>query len=129
MRNQSLRTIWHWWSEPCGPQHLLRVALPLVISFTSWTIMSFTDRVFLAWYDAACVAAALPAAMLLHSLVALPLGIITFLTTLVGQYEGAGLKWRIGTVLAQGYWTAILVSPLLLLTRVVAEPLFRFLRP
>lgn len=76
--------------------------------------MSFTDRTFLLWYDPACVAAALPAAMLLWTVVSLPLGVITFTTTLVGQYEGAGLRRRIGTILAQGYWSALLVSPIVL---------------
>ncbi len=86
--------------------------------------MSFTDRMFLLWYDAACVAAALPAAMVLWSVVSLPLGVINFITTLVGQYEGAGLRHRIGTILAQGYWSAMLVAPVLLIVGAVGRWIF-----
>lgn len=114
-----------WWRGPCGARELLQVALPLVISSVSWTIMNFTDRMFLLWYDPACVAAALPAGMVLWTLVALPLGVIMFTTTLVGQYEGAAQKSRIGAVVAQAYWSALAVSLALLSLVLVAGPLFR----
>jgi MATE family multidrug resistance protein len=125
-----MRRLWsglqEWWLRPCGGRHLLAMALPLVISSTSWTVMNFTDRMFLMWYDPACVAAALPAGMVLWTVVSLPLGVVTFATTFVGQYEGAGLRHRIGTILAQGYWTALLVSPAILLVGQLAEILFAF---
>ncbi|MCS7237941.1 MAG: MATE family efflux transporter [Thermoguttaceae bacterium] len=115
----------HWWHGPCGGRELLRVALPLVASSMSWTIMNFTDRMFLLWYDPACVAAALPAGMILWTVTALPLGVIMFTTTLVGQYEGAGNKSRIGAVLAQAYWSSVAVSPFILSLVPLADIVFR----
>jgi MATE family multidrug resistance protein len=115
-----------WWIRPCGGRDVLAIALPLVISSTSWTVMNFTDRMFLMWYDPACVAAALPAGMVLWTVVSLPLGVVTFATTLVGQYEGAGLRHRIGTLLAQGYWTAFLISLGIVFLRQFGEVLFTY---
>ena len=35
-----------------GYRHVLRLALPLLASTSSSTIMVFVDRMFLGWYDA-----------------------------------------------------------------------------
>ncbi len=36
-----------WWERPCGGRAVVTLALPLVMSTASWTIMHFVDRVFL----------------------------------------------------------------------------------
>ena len=48
-----------WWRRPCGGRDVLRLAMPLVVSTGSWTVMNFVDRMFLCWYSTAAMAAAL----------------------------------------------------------------------
>ena len=38
-----------WWGRPGGGREVLRVAVPLVVSSLSWTIMTFFDRMLLNW--------------------------------------------------------------------------------
>lgn len=45
-------------------RRLLRLAVPLIISTGSYSVMQFFDRMFLAWYSADAVRAAMPAGFL-----------------------------------------------------------------
>ena len=56
-----LAWISRFWRGPSGMGEVLMLAPPLMVSTLSWTVMQFTDRVFLLWYSADAVAAALPA--------------------------------------------------------------------
>ena len=46
--------------KPGGYREMLRVAVPLVISTGSFTVMQFVDRIFLTRYSAEAIQAALP---------------------------------------------------------------------
>ena len=48
----------NWWSRKCGVREVMNLALPLVISTMSWTIMNFVDRMFLLWHSQEEMAAA-----------------------------------------------------------------------
>ncbi len=98
------------------------LALPLVISTMSFTVMTFIDRMFLSWYSLNSVAAAMPAGMLQFTLISFPLGLATYVNTFVAQYHGAGRPRKIGPVVWQGIWIGLAAIPLLLLT----PPLARF---
>jgi len=58
----------NWWSRPCGARDVLVLAMPLVISTASWTVMNFVDRMFLLWHSTRAMAAAMPAGMLYFSM-------------------------------------------------------------
>lgn len=77
---------------------MLALALPLVISTASWTVMNFADRMFLLWSSTEAMAAAMPAGMLYFTMVCFPLGVAVYVNTFVAQYEGAGCPERIGAV-------------------------------
>jgi MATE family multidrug resistance protein len=94
---------------------VLQLALPLVISTVSWTIMNFIDRIFLLWYSPTAVAASMPAAMLQFMLVCFPLGVASYVNTFISQYNGAGQQEKIGLALSQAIRFALLVTPLFLL--------------
>ena len=113
-----------WWLRPCGARTVLAVAMPLVISFTSWTVMNFTDRMFLVWYDVGAVAAVLPAGMVQWTLAAFAMGLVSYVTTFVAQYYGAGRYHRVGPVLGQAFWTALLFIPPLMATIPFAYEMF-----
>ncbi len=103
----------------------MALALPLVISTMSFTVMTFIDRMFLTWYSIDAVAAAMPAAMLQFTLISFPLGVASYVNTFVAQYEGAGRPRRIGPIVWQGIWIGIAAIPLLLLTTPLAHAFFR----
>jgi multidrug resistance protein, MATE family len=113
-----------WWRRPCGGQAVVRLALPLVLSTASWTLMHFVDRVFLTRYSTAAIAAAMPAGVLHFTLICLPLGIASYVTTFVAQYFGADRKLRIGHVLWQGVFLGLITVPLVLLLNPLAPSLF-----
>ena len=112
-----------WWRRPCGGRDVVALALPLVISTMSFTVMTFIDRMFLTWYSIDAVAAAMPAAMLQFTLISFPLGVATYVNTFVAQYEGAGRPRQIGPVVWQGVWIGLVAAVLLLLTAPLA-PLY-----
>jgi multidrug resistance protein, MATE family len=103
-----------WWGRPCGGRDVLRMAIPLIVSTGAWTVMNFTDRMFLLWYSEASMAAALPAGMVHFAMVCFPLGIATYVSTFVAQYHGAGHPHRIGPAVWQGIRVGLYCFPLFL---------------
>jgi MATE family multidrug resistance protein len=115
----------NWWTRPCGGREVLRLALPLMISTGSWSLMHFVDRMFLLWHSTEAMAAAMPAGTLHFTLICFPLGIALYVNTFVAQYKGAGRPERIGAAVWQGVWIGIVTIPLLLATIPLAPTLFR----
>jgi MATE family multidrug resistance protein len=114
-----------WWRRPCGAREVLVLALPLIVSTASWTVMTFVDRMFLLWFSTRAMAAAMPAGMLYFSLICFPLGVAMYVNTFVAQYHGAGRPRRIGPVVWQGVRIGVFVIPLFLLTIPLAPLVFR----
>lgn len=106
----------HWWRRPCGGRDVVRLAVPLVVSMCFWTIMNFTDQMFLLWHSNTAMAAALPAGLVHFTILCLPFGVVTYVSTFVAQYVGAGRSHRIGLVLWQGVWFSLAACPLMLAT-------------
>jgi len=90
---------------------VLALALPLVISTASWSIMHFVDRMFLLWHSRDAMAAAMPAGLTFFALICFPLGIATYVNTFVAQYEGAGRRREVGRVVWQGVWLGMAILP------------------
>jgi MATE family multidrug resistance protein len=103
---------------------MLRLSLPLVISTLSWTVMHFTDRVFLNWYSRDAMAAAMPAGALSFAVICFPLGVAAYVNAFVSQYYGAGRHHRIGLVVWQGVWLGLLAAPLALASVPLAGMMF-----
>ncbi len=114
-----------WWSRPCGARDVLRLAIPLIVSTASWTVMNFADRMFLLWHSTDAMAAALPAGLLHFSMVCFPLGVATYVNTFVAQYHGAGHPERIGPAVWQGARFGFYCIPLFLLSIPFAPAIFR----
>jgi MATE family multidrug resistance protein len=106
-------------TEPDAPgslRELLRVAIPLVISTGSLSLMHVTDRVMLTWYSTDALAASTPGGMLHFTLYGLPFGIATYVNTFVAQYHGAGRPGRVAAVIWQGLWMSAIAGILLAVT-------------
>ncbi len=114
----------NWWTRPCGGREVLVLAMPLVISMASLSLMQFVDRMFLLWYSTDAMAAAMPAGLLCFTVLCLPLGVATYVNTFVAQYHGAGRPERIGLAVWQGVRIGIFATPLLMATIPLAPGLF-----
>ena len=106
--------LYDWWNRPCGGREVLTLALPLVASMGSWTVMNFTDRLFLYKYSETAMAAAFPAGMLNFTILSFPLGIASYTNTFVAQYHGAGRPNRIGLAVFQGVILGLIAIPVFL---------------
>jgi len=115
----------NWWTRPCGGREVLRLALPLVISTGSWSLMHFVDRMFLLWHSTEAMAAAMPAGLLHFTLVCFPLGVAMYCNAFVAQYDGADRPQRIGLVVWQGARIGVLAMPFYLATIPLAPTFFR----
>jgi multidrug resistance protein, MATE family len=121
--NPSLAT--SWWARPCGGREVLTLAIPLIVSTASWTVMNFIDRMFLLWHSTDEMAAAMPAGMVHFALVCFPLGVACYVNTFVAQYHGAGHPARIGPVVWQGARVGLYCVPLFMLIIPFAPWIFR----
>lgn len=98
------------WREPYGYKDIIHLALPLVLSTSSWTIQSFVDRMFLTWYSADTLAASMPSSIISFSIFSLFLGTGSYVSTFVAQYYGANQLSRIGPILWQGIYFSIFTA-------------------
>jgi MATE family multidrug resistance protein len=86
---------------------LMTVAIPLILSSGSVTMMITIDRLFLTWYSEDALAASLPAGALHWTIMSAFVGMINYGNAFVAQYEGAGRKDRVAAAVWQGIFLAI----------------------
>lgn len=89
-----------------GFREMIRLALPLILSSSFMTLQITLDRILLSQYSTDAVAAAMPAALLYWTLLALLQNTASYATTFVAQYTGAGRPERVGPAV----WQAIYFS-------------------
>jgi len=94
------------WRDEGGYRELLRVAFPLIISTSFWSMQHFLDRMFLTWYSTDALAAVMPAGMVNFTIVSLFMGTAHYAGTFVAQYYGAGRYERVGPAIWQGVYIA-----------------------
>jgi len=94
-------------------KELTRVALPLMLSAGSQSLMNAADRVILAGCSEDALAAVTPASMLHWTIVCVPMGTVLYANTFISQFDGAGQKDRMMSSFWQAVWLA-LVSGFLL---------------
>lgn len=113
-----------WWSRPAGGREVFQVALPLVVSSLSWTVMTFVDRVLLKAVSGAAMSAAFSSGVVWFVALCLPLGVCMYSATFVSQYHGAGQPRRIGPATWQGVWAALAATPIVLAMIPLAPAIF-----
>lgn len=110
--------------QPGSYRELLAIAVPLMLSAASQSLMHVIDRVFLTWHSRDELAAALPAGILYWSCLSLPFGIASYVNTFVAQYDGAGKPDRVAASVWQGVYFAFGVGSLLMLAAPFADVVF-----
>ncbi|MDC0936690.1 MATE family efflux transporter [Pirellulales bacterium] len=113
-----------WWLRAGGGRECLQVAMPLVVSTLSWTILTFIDRMFLMWVSGAAMAAAFSAGALWFAILCIPLGICGFANTFVAQYYGDRQPEKIGAVVWQSAWIAVACAPMMAVAALCAPTVF-----
>ncbi|MCC7421976.1 MAG: MATE family efflux transporter [Planctomycetaceae bacterium] len=93
--------------SPGSFRELLTVAVPLILSSSSLSLMHVIDRVFLTWYSGDALAASAPAGMLNWLMMSVTLGTLTYVNTFVSQYEGADRPARVSASIWQGVYLAL----------------------
>ena len=112
------------WSAEGGYRQVLIIAIPLIFSSAGFAIQQFVDRMFLAWYSAEAIAATMPAGLINFTTLHLFIGTAGYVSTFVAQYWGAALHDRIGPILWQGFYVAIIAAIVHLLFVPLANPFF-----
>ena len=115
-----------WWRRSAGGREVLQVALPLVVSTISWTVMTFVDRMFLNWVSGIAMSAAFSASIIWFAIFCLPMGICSYVNTFVSQYMGDEQPEHIGLSVWQGVWAALIIAPLALAVIPLAAWIFSF---
>ena len=103
---------------------LLRIAVPLIISSGSVSVMHLANAVFLTWDSSTSLAAVVPAGVLQWTLISAVFGTVQYANTFVAQYEGAGRMDRAAAAVWQAIYLALVGGVLLNLLALFAGPLF-----
>ena len=98
------------WRCESGYREVLIVGIPLILSTSMWSVQHFTDRMFLAWYAPEAVAASMPAGLVNFTVMSFFVGTASYVGTFVAQYYGANRPERIGPVLWQALYVAMLAG-------------------
>ncbi|MGH7963972.1 MAG: MATE family efflux transporter [Candidatus Binatia bacterium] len=93
-----------------GLREILRLALPIIASMASLTVMSFIDTWMVSLLGTAEVAAAMPASIIAYTLTALPLGIAQCVSTFTAQALGRGTPEEGAAVAWQGLYLSLAVG-------------------
>ena len=114
-----------FWRGEGGGRDVLRIALPLILSTSAFTLQMFIDRVFLMWYGSEAMSAAAYGGILSFTFYSLFLGTATYVNTFVAQYEGSGQKQRVGASVWQGIYFSIGAGFLMFFVSFLAWPLVK----
>ena len=112
-------------SFPGALREVLRVALPLMVSAGTFSLVLFADRTLLLWFDGESMSAAMAGGNLFWVLVCLPVGIASMTGAIISQYVGAKEDDQIGRFLWQAVWLALAMAPLFVVAAAFATKMFQ----
>ncbi|WP_442510902.1 MATE family efflux transporter [Novipirellula sp. SH528] len=104
---------------------LLAIALPLMVSAGTFSLVLFVDRTLLLWYDGASMSASMAGGNFFWVSICLPIGIASMTGAIISQYVGAGEEGKIGRFLWQSVWLTLLSIPFFAWVAYAAPDLFR----
>ncbi len=104
-------------------RELLRLAWPLILGQSFWTLQIILDRVLLSKSSTEAVGAGMSAVMIFWSCLTLFQYTANYATTFVAQYTGAGQPLRVGAVTGQALWFAVAAGIAFLVLVPLAGPL------
>lgn len=96
--------------EEASLKYMLKIAGPMVIATSSYTLMQFIDRMMVAYYSEDSIAAILPASMVSFIPASFALGVITTVNTFVSQCLGRGNKKECSNYCWQSIYMGLIYS-------------------
>ena len=112
------------WNQEGGYREVLVIAVPLILSTGSWSLLLFFDRMFLSWYSSEAIAAAMPAGMTSFAMLCFFIGTAAYVNTFVAQYYGANEETKIGAIVWQGIYFSFTSVLLIVPAYFLAEHFF-----
>jgi len=104
---------------------VLRMALPLMISTGTFSLVLFADRTLLLYFETGQqMGPAMAAGNLYWTLTCLPIGIASMTGAIVAQYVGSGREREVGRFLWQVVWFGIATIPYFALAAYFTPDLF-----
>ncbi|MBF0252469.1 MAG: MATE family efflux transporter [Candidatus Omnitrophica bacterium] len=107
-----------------GMREMINLAMPIVVSQACYTIMIFTDRLFLSRVGPNMMNATLGGGLSAFMMITFFLGLTSYSTALVAQYLGSGQKNICATVVNQAVIIAVVAAPIIILCKPFALFLF-----
>jgi multidrug resistance protein, MATE family len=107
-----------------GIREMIDIAVPMVVSQACYTVMTFTDRVFLSKLGPEFMNAAMVGGLTAFMMMTFFMGLTGYSTAVIAQYLGSGRKEHCAVVLTQAVMISVLAFPLILLCRPLAYRLF-----
>jgi len=98
-----------------GYSNLFRIALPMVVSQASETVMLFADRLFLSWLGKGFIAASMSGGLSAFVFASLFTGTVGYVNALTAQYYGADRREQCSRTVSQGFYLSLAFYPLILL--------------
>ncbi len=114
------------WKSEGGYRDVLVLAIPLIISTGTTSVLHFVDRMFLAWYSPEAIAASMPASMMSFAFMSFFIGVAGYTNVFIAQYYGAVKYDRVGPVIWQGIYIALGGGILLLCLIPFSKEIFSF---
>ncbi len=105
---------------------LLAIALPLMVSTGTFSLVLFVDRTLLLWHDGASMSASMAGGNFFWVSICLPIGIASMTGAIISQYVGAGEEHKIGRFLWQSVWLTLMSTPFVVAVAYAAPDLFRW---
>lgn len=106
------------------PRRLLSLAGPIIASMISHTLMQFVDFAMVSRLGVDAMAAVMPASIIVFSLMAFGMGLLTIVNTLVSQSLGRGRMHDCASYGWQGFYVAMGMGLLVLGVRPFVEEIF-----
>lgn len=106
-----------------GFGEVLKIAFPLILSTSAFTLQLFIDRVFLMWYDRDAMSAAMLGGILNFVAFSFFMGTANYVNTFVSQYDGAGRRERIGPAVWQSIYFSLGAGFIMIMVSFFAGPL------
>ena len=108
---------------------VVRVSVPLMISAGMLSVVLFVDRTLLMHYDGASMSASMAGGNLYWVLVCVPIGAAAMTSATIGQLIGNDERHKVGRLLWQTMWLALMTCPWFVVTAFYAEVFVSLVRP
>ena len=107
-----------------GIREMMGIAVPMVVSQACYTVMTFTDRVFLSKLGPEFMNAAMVGGLTVFMMMTFFMGLIGYATAVVAQYLGSGNEENCSVTLTQTVIISFIAFPVIFLCRPLAYRLF-----